>query len=269
MDLLKRIKLPGRSVAKSERTGADEHAPVTDGSVSASGRRFVNGRAPSSGHPYLQGRYEFEQVFGDLARRCRTWQVVAMLALILSFVLAAGFVGLARTQKVVPYVVELDRLGETRSVGKLALDEIPERAIVAALRRFIHNARTITTDAHLLNARLNEARTYTMGEALNAFVTTVREESEILQQMLKRGDARYVEEISSILPVPGSQNSYRVTWRERNDSKEGGTVSAYEGYFTLRVVPPETEEEVLANPFGIYIVDYAWSRLNSLPTFEE
>ncbi|MFQ5569866.1 MAG: VirB8/TrbF family protein [Rhodothermales bacterium] len=257
MDLLKRIKLPGRGRARSEHTGID-----ADGSV-------TNGRAPTSGHPYLQGRYEFEQVFGDLARRRRTWQIVAMLALILSLVLGVGFAGLARTQRIVPYVVELDRLGETRSVGKLALEEIPERAMIAALRRFIHNARTIPTDARLLNARLNEARTYAMGQALDAFVTAVREESLAMEQMLKRGDARYVEEISSILSVPGSPNSYRVTWKERTDSQEGNEVNAYEGYFTLRIVPPGTEEEILANPFGIYVVDYTWSRLNSIPAPEE
>ncbi len=254
MSMLKRLKLPGRGDALSGRAG--------DGGN-------VNEGATSNGHPYLQGRYEFERAFGDLARRRQTWQVVAMLSLVVSAVLAVGLVGLARTQKVVPYVVELDRLGEMRSVGKLALGEIPERAIVAALRRFIHNARTITTDARLLNARLNEARAYAMGDALDTFVRAVRDESETLEQMLKRGDARYVEEISSILPVPGSLDSYRVTWRERKDSKEGETISAYEGYFTLRIVPPETEEEVLANPFGIYVVDYTWSRLNSLSVSED
>ena len=261
MNLLKRIKRPRSGAGKSGRI--DAHVSETYPALPA------NGRASSSGHPYLKGRYEFEQVFGDLARRRRTWQIVAVLALMLNLVLTVGFAGLVRMQKVVPYVVELDRLGETRSVEKLALDEIPERAMIAALRRFIHNARTITVDARLLNARLNEARTYAMGAALDAFVTMVREEGERFKQMLKRGDARYVEEISSILPVPDSPHSYRVTWRERTNSKEGETISAYEGYFTLRVVPPDTEEEVLSNPFGIYVADYTWSRLNSLPASEE
>ncbi len=178
-------------------------------------------------------------------------------------------VELARRQKVVPYVVELDALGEARSVGKLALDEVPERAVIAGLRRFIHNVRTIPMDARLLNVRLNEARAFTLGQAQTAFMQAVRDESQSLQQMLQRGDARYVEEISSILPVPSSPNSYRVTWRERMDSKEGDAISAYEGYFTMRIAPPETEEEVLANPFGIYVVDYTWSRLNSLSVPEE
>ena len=137
------------------------------------------------------------------------------------------------------------------------------------MRRFIHNTRTIPTDARLFNARLNEARAFAMGQAQTAFMQAVREESQVLEQMLQRGDARYVEEISNILPVPNSPNSYRVIWRERTDSKEGNTASAYEGYFTLRIVPPETDEEVLANPFGIYVTDYIWSRLNRHPGPEE
>ena len=262
MSLFKTLKsLAGRSDDESGNLAGTE-APTPDAAFSA------NGQA-SSGHPYLQGRYEFERFFGDLARRRRTWQVVAIMTLIVNLALVVGYVELARRQKVVPYVVELDALGEARSVGKLALGEVPERAVIAALRRFIHNARTIPTDARLLNARLNEARAFTLGQAQTAFMQAVRGESRTLEQMLQRGDARYVEEISGILPVPSSPNSYRVTWRERMDSKEGNTASAYEGYFTLRIVPPETEEEVLANPFGIYVADYTWSRLNSLPVPEE
>lgn len=252
--ILKRISFPQRGTASFGLDGGEE---------------TMDGHATPEGHPYLQGRYEFERAFGDLARRRRTWQVVAILSLVVSLVLTIGFVGLARTQKIVPYVVELDRLGETRSVRKLALDEISERAMIAALRRFIHNARTVPTDARLLNLRLNEARAYARGGALDTFVKAIRDEREVLGQMMERGDTRYVEEISNILPVPGSPNAYRVTWRERTDSKEGDTISAYEGYFTLRVVPPETEEEVLTNPFGIYVVEYTWSRLSSLPVSEE
>ena len=262
MSLFNTIKsLAGR---RNDTSGKATRSDVSTPDASFS----MNAQAPS-GHPYLQGRYEFERFFGDLARRRRTWQVVAIMTLIVNLVLALGYVELARRQKVVPYVVELDALGEARSVGKLALDEVPERAVIAALRRFIHNTRTIPTDARLLNARLNEARAFTLGQAQTAFMQAVRDESQTLEQMLQRGDARYVEEINGILPVPSSPNSYRVTWRERMDSKEGNTISAYEGYFTLRIVPPEIEKEVLANPFGIYVADYTWSRLNSLPVTEE
>ena len=267
MTLFKTIKSLGRRFDTSgDLAGAEVPAP--DAAFSMNGRGAMHEQA-SSGHPYLQGRYEFERFFGDLARRCRTWQVVAIMALIVNLVLVVGYVELARRHKVVPYVVELDALGEARSVGKLALDEVPERAVIAALRRFIHNSRTIPTDARLLNARLNEARVFTLGQAQTTFMQAIRAESQALEQMLQRGGARYVEEISNILPVPSSPNSYRVTWRERTDNKEGETISAYEGYFTLRILPPETESEVLANPFGIYVVDYTWSRLNSLPVPEE
>lgn len=276
MDFLSRIRRPPRrSQAPPDASealwpplagdGLDGHAePLPILGAAHRGRE-----EPRSGQPYLEGRYHFEQFFGDLARRRRTWQVVAICALALAVVLAVGFVQLATTQKVVPYIVELDNLGETRSVGQLALEEVPERAMIAALRRFIHNARTITPDATLLNARLGEARAYARGEAEEAFVAAVREETAFLEQMMRRSDGRYVEEISNILPVPGSRQdgasrAYRVTWRERMESNEGRTVDAFEGYFTLSIVPPETEEEILKNPFGIYVTAYTWSRNNSL-----
>ena len=95
------------------------------------------------GHPYLDGRYAFERLFGDLARGKRSWQSVAFIALLLNLVLTVGYVYLASQHKVVPYVVELDALGEMRAAGRLSVRDIPERAITAVLRRFVHNLSLI------------------------------------------------------------------------------------------------------------------------------
>ena len=216
------------------------------------------------GHPYLDGRYAFERLFGDLARGKRSWQSVAFIALLLNLVLTAGYVYLASQQKVVPYVVELDALGEMRAAGRLSLRDIPERAITAVLRRFVHNLRTVPTDTRLLNIRLQDARTHVHGRAAKTLVTDLDRDRENLERMLQRGDTRYVEEISSVLKVPGEGILYRVSWRELTRIGHEESISSYEGHFQVRVAPAEEEEVLSSNPLGIYIMDYTLTQVSTL-----
>lgn len=215
------------------------------------------------GSPHLHARVAFENFFGGLAEMRRAWQMAATLSLLINVVLVLGFAGLALQQKIVPYIVEVDALGEARSVGRIAEADIPERAIVTALRRFVHNLRTIPTDRTLLNARLNEARAFVAGKAQDAFLQGVQGERQALQDMLRRGDARYVQEISSVLRVPGAERVYRVTWREQARSGSAESKQALEGYFRLELITPESEDALRANPFGVYVTDYTVSALAS------
>ncbi len=215
------------------------------------------------GHPYLDGRYAFERLFGDLARGRRSWQSVAFLALLMNVLLAGGYIHLASQHKVIPYVVELDALGEMRAAGKLSVREVPERAITATLRRFVHNMRTVPTDARLLNIRLQDARAHVHGRAAKTLVADLDRERENLERMLERGDTRYVEEINSILKVPGEGILYRVSWRELVQIGHEERISAFEGHFQVHVEPVEDEDALASNPLGIYVMDYALTKITT------
>ncbi len=202
------------------------------------------------------GRRAFEQFFGSLADRRRTWQAVAIATLTINVVLTVGYVLVSLQHRVVPYVVEVDVFGEVRLASQLALEAPPERAVVAALRRFVHNLRTVPTDVHLLNTRLNAAKAHAAGPALETMAQAVRDEETVLQRMLRTGQARYVTEVSSVLRVPGNARIYRVVWREKHETDE----RTVEGYFEMRVQPPENESQLLENPLGIFITDYTLSK---------
>jgi len=217
-----------------------------------------------AGHPYLDGRYSFERLFGDLARGKRSWQSVAVLALLVNLVLSAGYVHLASQHKVIPYVVELDALGEMRSAGMLEIQDIPESAITASLRKFVHNLRTVPTDTRLLNIRLQEARAYVHGRAAKALMTDLGRDREAMERMLARGDTRYVVEISSVLKIPGEGILYRVSWRESSRVSQEERISAFEGHFQIRIESPEDEETLRANPLGIYIMDYTLAQVGEI-----
>ncbi len=220
---------------------------------------------PAGAHPYLHGRYAFEQLFGDLARSRRQWQAAALVALATNVVLTVGFILLTRAQTVVPYVVEVDALGEVRAAARLAAAKPPERAVQVALRRFVHNLRTVPSDLRVLNVQLGRAQAFVAGYALTTFTHEVRGQREAMEQMLRRGETRYIDEISSVLKVPGEAGVYRVSWRETESIHLEQATHGYEGHFKVRILAPDSETFLLDNPLGIFVTDYTWSRTSILP----
>jgi len=220
---------------------------------------------PEGSHAYLEGRYAFERLFGDLARGRRIWQAVALVALATNGALTIGFILLVRAHTIVPYVVEVDALGEVRAAAQLSAAEPPERAVQVALRRFVHNLRTVPTDLRVFNVQLARAQAFVSGQALAVFTREVRSQREALEQMLRRGETRYVEEISSVLKMPGEAGVYRISWRESESAHFGHATHGFEGHFKVRILAPESEALLLDNPLGIFVTDYTLSRTSSVP----
>ena len=66
-------------------------------------------------------------------------------------------------------------------------------------------------------------------------------------------------EIVSVLPR--SAHTYQVQWRETQfNAGASGATEAWTGLFTTKVVAPKNEAELRANPLGIYITEFQWSR---------
>ena len=66
-------------------------------------------------------------------------------------------------------------------------------------------------------------------------------------------------EIVSVLPR--SPHTYQVQWRETQfNAGTSSATEAWTGLFTTKVVAPKNEAELRANPLGIYITEFQWSR---------
>ncbi len=94
--------------------------------------------------PFLAARTEFTNAFGDLARGKRNWQLMAFgLGGLLALVTVA-YVHLAASARVVPYIVQVDRLGQVMAVGRA--DAVPrpdDRLIASELAQFVRAIRTV------------------------------------------------------------------------------------------------------------------------------
>ena len=214
----------------------------------------------SEAHPWVTGRAEMDRMFGDLGERRRQWMVMALGSMSLSVILVIGMVMLATSDRNIPWIVEVDRLGEVRFFGELGDQTVPDHAKIAMLHKTLRYMREIPGDLRILQGRHEELSKILVGQALGSFVADISENSEELRGLLSAGARRYVEEVTSVLPFPNQPGLYRVTWDEGMRGA-GAPSESFEGHFQIITGPPP-EDGVIFNPLGIYIAAYSVTPIN-------
>ena len=96
----------------------------------------------------IAARNEFANAFGDLARGKRNWQLMAFGLVGLLAIVTLAYVRLAASSRVVPYVVEVDRLGQVVAVGAADQMRAPDQRLIASqLAQFLRAIRTVLPSA--------------------------------------------------------------------------------------------------------------------------
>src|ERR1700722_3594335 len=192
----------------------------------------------------MSGRREYESIYSNLAKGKRNWQIVAFVLLGVLGVLSIGFVRLALTSRVTPYVVEVDRFGRARAFGPVEpLRRTDTRLVIAQLAAFVRDVRSVMPSAAAESEVLTRAYAFVdQGAAgfLNGYFGDVRNDPRVIGRTTTR-----VVEVTSVLPVPKSA-TWKVQWVETDYPIVGGaaTASAWEGYFGVRIAPPVTEDAI-------------------------
>jgi type IV secretion system protein VirB5 len=216
--------------------------------------------APShSTVPYLEARHEWNERYGDYLAQARNWRLAALGSLLLSLLLAGGLVWLASQSRIVPYIVEVDQLGQA-AVVKLAEPSGPAdpRVIKAQLAAFITWARTVSTDTALLKASLWNA--YGMsGAPAKAYL----DEYYQAHSPFERADHETVAvEVNAVLPL--TDQSYQVSWTETARDLQGrpSGQTHWQASLSIRVTPPRDEKTIITskNPLGIYVNTLNWTQ---------
>lgn len=215
-----------------------------------------------SEHAWIQGRAEMDRMFGDLALTRRQWMTTSLIAMSTSVILSIGMVTLVLTDRNVPWIVEVDKLGEIRMAGLAAEVDIPEHARVAVLHRFILNMRQIPGSSRILAAQHKTALAHLANEARSTFTQDLQTSNDVLTQMLSERQQRYVTGIQSVLPFPGNPDLYLVSWTEEYEGRRTDKIS-YEGFFEIHQGEIPTDELALLNPLGLFITEFTISTITS------
>ncbi len=215
-------------------------------------------------NPFVAARNEFTNAFGDLAQGKRNWQLMAFSLVGLLALVTIAYVRLAESRRVVPYVVQVDRLGQVVTVGPADELKRPEERLVASeLARFVRAIRTVLP----ASASAAEAEMLRRGYAfvapaaaafLNDYFANPVHDPRVLGLRLTRQ-----VDVTGVLRVPDS-DVWRLQWTETERASEPGGPTrtvAWEGYVTVKLVPPRTAETVQDNPLGVSVASVNWTQV--------
>src|SRR6202049_1697951 len=163
--------------------------------------------AAGTDNPYLAARRDGNERYGDYIARARNWRSAAFAALAISAVLALGVVWEAAQSKVVPYVVEVDKLGDAVAVGRAARAAPADaRVVKAQLGAWIVAVRSLSSDPTAEKAAL--ARAYAMTAA-----TATTFLNDYYSKHSPFGPTRTVAvSVQAVLPV--RDRTYQIQWSE-------------------------------------------------------
>ncbi|KRW94147.1 conjugal transfer protein TrbF [Paracoccus sp. PXZ] len=214
------------------------------------------GKTPQPETPYQRAAQVWDERIGSARVQARNWRYMAFGSLIL----AAGFAGALVWQSargtVVPWVVQIDALGEAQAVAPASADYEPtDPQIAFHLGRFIEQVRSIPADPIIVRQNWLRAYEFTTDRgaaALNDF-------ARANDPFTRVGRQQIAVEVSSV--IRASPGSFRVAWTERH--YENGQLSATERWtaiLTVVIQTPRSAERLRANPLGIYVNAISWSR---------
>lgn len=216
-------------------------------------------------NPYLNGRREWNERYGDYIAAARSWRLACLASLAIALVAVGGNVYMASQARIVPYVVEVNKLGQALAVGP-ADQAAPAdaRVVTAQLARWIFNLRTVYADVAAERALINDAYA---GIARNSPALAATNEYFRGQDPFIRARTETVRaQIESVLPI--SAKVWRVEWEESVTARNGESVSkaSWQADITVTINPPTNAETILLNPMGVYVTEYSWTkRLRGLP----
>ena len=123
------------------------------------------GQTPEPETPYQKAGQVWDERIGSARVQARNWRWMAFGGLLLSTGLSGGLLWQSMQSRVVPYVVEVDRLGEARAVAPVTADYRPTDPQIAwHLARFIEDVRSISIDPIVV--RQNWLRAWTRAEPI-------------------------------------------------------------------------------------------------------
>ena len=214
-------------------------------------------------NPYVVARSNFESLFRNQAKETHAWKFVALAELALLTVALVAYVQLSMTARIVPYVVEVDRLGQAVAFGPAeTLQEVDQRVLVRELSVLIRNLRSVSADPGVQVRMIEDAYAFVDMSAarfLNEYFADPANNPRLLGQQITRS-----VEITSVLPIPNS-DSWKIQWTELERPRAGsiGQSRAWEAYLTVKHAPPKTVETIQVNPLGVYVTGINWTPLNT------
>ncbi len=160
--------------------------------------------------------------------------------------------------KLVPYIVEVDKLGTAASTGfPQQIEYADPRVVRATLGSFVSNFRSVTPDAVVQKQYID--RTYALLRTSDPATEKINAWFRGNSPFDKARNATVAIEVNNVVPL--SNQSYQIDWTEYERDRKGKETALrrFRGVATVTLTPPQDEGVIRLNPIGLYLRDFEWT----------
>jgi type IV secretion system protein TrbF len=214
------------------------------------------GKTPAPETPYQKAAQVWDERIGSARVQAHNWRLIAFGNLGLAAGLAVALVWQATRGTIVPWVVQVDKLGEAQVVAPAIADYKPTDAQIAwYLARFIAQVRSVPVDPVIVRQNWLSAYDFVTDRgalALNDYARTN-------DPFAKIGKVQVAVDVSSV--IRASPDSFRIAWIERryeNDSLVA--TERWTAIVTIVIQTPRDADALRRNPLGVFVHAINWSK---------
>jgi type IV secretion system protein TrbF len=214
------------------------------------------GRTPDPVTPYQRAQQAWDDRIGSARVQARNWRLMALGELALVGGLSAALVWQSANGSIVPWVVQVDRLGQAQAVEPAVANyRASDPEIAWHLARWIEQVRSVPADPIVLRQSWLRAYDYTTDRGAAA----LNDYARINDPFAKLGQTQVAVEVSSV--IRASDDSFRIAWVERRyEQGQLAVTERWSAIVTVVLQPPRDAERLRKNPLGIFVHAINWSR---------
>lgn len=214
------------------------------------------GRTPEPETPYQRAAQAWDDRIGSARVQARNWRLIAFGNLILSAGLGAGLIWQSASGTIVPWVVQVDKLGQAQVIAPADAAYRPTDPQIAwHLARFVEEVRSIPADPIVLRQNWLKAYDFTTDKGAAA----LNDYARVNDPFVRVGKEQVAVDVSSV--IRASNDSFRIAWVERRYVDGAlATTERWSAIVTLVIQTPHDAERLKKNPLGIYVHALNWSK---------
>lgn len=213
-------------------------------------------KAPEN--PYLAARQEWNERYGASIHAARSWRIVGVTGMLMAVIGVTYALYLSTQVRLVPYIVEVDRLGTPVNAGfPQQIEYADARVVRATLGNFVTSFRSITPDAVVQKQYID--RTYALLRTSDPSTEKINSWFRGNSPFERAKSATVAIEVNNIVAL--SNQTYQIDWTEYERDRKGKETGTrrFRGIATVALTAPQDEAIIRLNPIGLYIRDFDWT----------